>query len=46
MNAAKDVLLSYIEKGKSIDGEYHRLLVAKLKKTKADFLKAISELNE
>ncbi len=46
MNAAKDVLLDYVEKRKTIDRDHHRRLVARLKKAQADFLRAISELGE
>jgi hypothetical protein len=46
MNAAKDTLLHYIEKGEAIDHDHHLRLVARLKKAQADFLKAISELGE
>jgi hypothetical protein len=46
MNAAKDALLRYIEEGKSIDRDRHGRLVGQLKKAQADFLKAISELND
>jgi hypothetical protein len=46
MNSAKDALMSYIEKGKAIDRDRHRRLVARLKKAQAEFLKAISELGE
>jgi hypothetical protein len=46
MNAAKETLLRYIEGQESIDRDHHRRLVAKLKKAQADFLKAVSELDE
>jgi hypothetical protein len=46
MIAAKDALLTYIEGREAIDRERHARLVAQLRKTQADFLKAISELNE
>ncbi len=46
MNAAKDALLDYVEKRKTIDRDHHRRLVARLKKAQADFLRAISELGE
>lgn len=46
MNAAKDALLSYIERGEAIDRERQRRLLSKAKRAEADFLKAISELAE
>jgi hypothetical protein len=46
MNAAKDALLRYVDEGKSIDCDRHARLVGQLKKAPADFLKAISELND
>jgi hypothetical protein len=46
MNGAKEGLLRYIEKRNSIDRDQHRRLVARLKKTQAEFLQAISELGE
>ncbi len=46
MNSAKDELLTYIEKHKTIDHDQHSRLLAKLKKRQAEFLKAISELGE
>jgi len=46
MNAAKDRLLSYIEGRTAIDREQHRRLLARLKKARTEFLKAISALGE
>ena len=46
MNAAQEALLKYIEKRELIDRDSHRRLVARLKKTQAEFLKAISELDK
>ncbi len=46
MNAAKDELLTYVEERKALDaGEYRRLL-AKVKRTEAEFLRVSSELGE
>jgi len=44
MNTAKDALMSYIEREKTIDLDWHRRLVARLKKAETEFLQAISEL--
>ena len=46
MNAASDALLSYIKGAGAIDHDRHGRLVAQLKKAQAEFLKAISELND
>ncbi len=46
MNSAKDKLMNYIEGRKTIDRDLHRRLIAQLKKTQAEFLRAISELGE
>lgn len=46
MNAANDELLNYMEKHNTIDRDHHRGLIARLKKARAEFLKAISELGE
>lgn len=46
MNAANDELLNYIEKHNTIDRDHHRVLIARLKKARAEFLKAISELGK
>jgi hypothetical protein len=46
MNLAKDALLNYIERQKTIDRDLHRRLVARLKKAQVEFLRAISELGE
>jgi len=46
MNAAKDALLNYIEGREAIDRDRHRRLLAQLKKTQAEFLRAISELGD
>ena len=46
MNAAKEELLRYVEKTKSIDRDHHARLVARLKKAQAGFLKVISELDD
>lgn len=45
MNAAKEALLSYIEKKTPLDRNDHRRLVARLKKAEQEFMKAISELD-
>lgn len=44
MNSAKDALLNYIERRKTIDRDLHQRLIAQLKKAQAEFLRAISEL--
>ena len=44
MNNAKDALLSYVESGNTLHQDLYRRLVAQVKKTEAEFLKAISEL--
>jgi len=46
MNEAKEALLKYIEGRKSIDRERHTRLVARVKKTQAEFLKVLSELGQ
>jgi len=46
MNAAKDALLDYISRRKSLDRDQYRLLVARVKKAEAAFLKASSELGD
>lgn len=46
MNAAKDALMSYIESREPIDGGQHGRLLARVKKTEADFLRAVSELGK
>jgi len=46
MNTAKDVLLQYAERQDTIDRDHHRRLVSRVKKTQAEFLKAISKLGE
>jgi hypothetical protein len=45
MNDAKEALLSYIEGGKPVDRSDHRRLVARLKKTEQEFMRAIGELD-
>ena len=45
MNAAKEALLSYIERHKPIERTDHRRLVARLKKVEQDFMNAVSELD-
>lgn len=45
MNAAKEALLSYIERGKAIDRDHHRRLLARLKTAEQEFMKAVSNLN-
>jgi len=44
MNAAKEALMSYIEKAKPIDRDQHRRLLARVKKAEAEFMKAAAEL--
>jgi hypothetical protein len=44
MNKSKDELLKYIERHSTIDRDYHRRLIVRLKRAQAEFLKAISEL--
>ncbi len=46
MNAAQEDLLRAIETRSSIDREDHRRLLAKLKKAKAEFLQAVSNLDK
>ena len=46
MNAAKDALLSYIERGEAIDRERHRRLVSRVKRAEAEFLQAIADSGE
>lgn len=45
MNAAKEKLLSYIERKTPLDRDDYRLLVARVKKAEQDFMKAVSELD-
>lgn len=45
MTAAKEALLSYIEGRKPVDRNDHRRLVARLKKTEQEFMKAMAELD-
>lgn len=45
MNAAKEALLSYIEKAKPIDRDQHRRLVTRVKKAESEFMRAIAELD-
>lgn len=44
MNNAKDALLSYVESGNTLHQDSYQRLVAHVKKTEAEFLKAVSEL--
>jgi hypothetical protein len=46
MNAAKEELLSYIERRKNIDREHHRRLLARVKKAQAELMRAIAGLGE
>lgn len=46
MNAAKDALLNYIEARESIDRDQYRCLLARVKKTEAEFAKSLSELGD
>jgi hypothetical protein len=46
MNEAKNTLLKYVEQRESIDRDRHTRLVARLKKAQAEFLKALSELDQ
>jgi len=45
MNAAKEALLSCIERGKVMDHDQYRRLVARVKKAERDFMAAVSELD-
>jgi hypothetical protein len=45
MSAARDALLTCVEKGLLLDQEQYRRLVARVKKTEAEFLKIFSELD-
>lgn len=44
MNAAKDELLSYVEQRKALDSSEYRRLITNVKRTEAEFLRAISTL--
>ena len=44
MNNAKDALLNYVESQKTLDRDHYRRLVARVRKTEAEFMKAISDL--
>ena len=46
MNAAKDVLLKYVEGRELIDRDRYRHLAAQVKKAEAEFMRTISELGE
>ncbi len=46
MNAAQDALLRRIETRIAVDRDDHRRLLAKLKKAKAEFLQAVSNLDK
>lgn len=46
MNAAREELLSSIEQSKMIDRDQYRRLVARVKKTEREFMKAIGALEE
>jgi hypothetical protein len=46
MNEAKDALLKYIERRKSIDRDHHARLLARLQRAQAEFLKVLSELGQ
>ncbi len=43
MAAAKAALLEYVEARQRIDGERYRRLVARVKKTETEFMKALAE---
>ena len=45
MNAAREALLSYIERVKKIDRDQYGRLVARVKKAEGEFMKAIAELD-
>ncbi len=45
MNAAKEALLTYIEKAKPIDRDQHRRLLARMRKAEQEFMTAIEELD-
>jgi hypothetical protein len=46
MNAAKDALLQYVERQDTIDRVHYQRLFARVKKTQAEFFKAISKLSK
>jgi len=46
MNAAKEALLSYVEGRTSMDGEQYRRLVARVKKTEREFMRAVEDLDK
>ena len=45
MNAAKEALLSYIEGRRPVDRDDHRRLLARLKISEQEFMKAVAELD-
>lgn len=45
MNAAKEALLSSIERGRVIDREQYQRLVTRVKKAEQEFMNAVQELN-
>ncbi len=46
VNAAKEALLTYVERREAIDREQHQRLMAKVKRAEAELLRAIAELGE
>ena len=46
VNAAKNALLKYLERGKMIDQERYRGLAAKVKRAEGELLRAIAEMGE
>ena len=45
MNAAKEALLSSIEKGRVVDHEQYQRLVTRVKRAEQEFMKAVRELD-
>ena len=46
MNTAKDALMKYIEDGRVIDRQRHKILLARMKKTQVEFLKAVADIGK
>jgi capsule polysaccharide export protein KpsE/RkpR len=45
MNTAKQELLEYVQRRDKLDGDRYRKLVAKVKRTEAEFIKLRAELS-
>lgn len=43
MNAANEALLDYVQQRKRLEREEYRRLVARVKKTQAEFLRAVAQ---